>query len=161
MTLDNCIITNNLNYLMTKKLILKNVPGSANIGVSYGYTLEEVYIENLLGSIYQLGIGNCPALKKITIPGGTYTYNIVLGDSCPKLEEIVLNSGVVFSGDALIIVSHSTTFTSEKIVSLFNSLPTKSSGTRTIYISSAQNNSLTSAQRLIATNKGWTITVQG
>ena len=71
-------------------------------------------------------------------------------DSCSKLKSLKLN-GLKIDFD----ISASTQFTANDLVILFNSLGTTSSGT--ITMGSTNLKKLTSAQKAIATNKGWSL----
>ena len=71
-------------------------------------------------------------------------------NSCSKLKSLKLN-GLKVDFD----ISASTQFTANDLVILFNSLGTTSSGT--ITMGSTNLKKLTSAQKAIATNKGWSL----
>lgn len=122
---------------------------------------------------------NCPKLKvlpKINVSGIPGTTNLFYG--CTELEtieEINLDANTGFNktfynctsltnitvtgdiGQNGLDLSSSTKLTHDSLMSVINALQTKTSGTWTVTLGSANLNKLTDAEKAIATQKGWTL----
>ena len=102
------------------------------------------------GSCFQ----GCRTLSTVSIPASVTAISSTAFLICSSLKNITLGNGFL----ATVKFSASTRFTADDMVSMFNSLGTVPSGeTRTFTLGATNLNKLTSTQKAIATDKGWTL----
>ena len=121
-------------------------------------TLTKVDLMNTsLTSIGQNAFRNCEVLTDLLLPN-TLTSTVVgiTGSfaTCDKLKNVTLQEGILCDLDFSVSVE----FTTEDLVNMLNSLGTVPSGeTKTFTIGVTNLAKLTDEQKLVATNKGWTL----
>lgn len=105
-------------------------------------------------SYYYYAFMQCYKLHTIAIIRSTATtYFTNAFDGCKELVNVTFD-GVVGRN---INLSASTKLSHDSIISLFNCLETKTSGTQTVTLGATNLAKLTDAEKAIATEKGWTL----
>lgn len=144
---------NSAIYLNGEKLI--NVVINTNIK-KYTFikvnSIESLTIENGVKSIGRYSLASMSNLKTIYLPNTLTSVDNTAFNACYNIEVVTLEDGF----NTNLNISFSTLYSVDTMVAMFNALSTTTS-TKTLTLGSTNLKKLTTEQKAIATNKGWTL----
>lgn len=167
-------LTNVSNYFLSKNEKIKEFTFTANMNIGYAsYAFYQSKVERIIieeGSNFAYSstqlfpnyfLNDCQYLEYIYLPASitqadsTSTTNSQhIAYNCPKLTTIELGQGY----SKTLYLKHITSLTKECVVNMLNALADLTGQTKqTLYIYSGALNQLSDEEKVIATNKNWTL----
>ena len=115
-------------------------------------TMESLYVTNGVTKIERYSIARNPNLRTLHLPNTLTSVDDTAFDGCTALENVTFEDGF----NCPINLSYSTLYSVETIVAMLEALATITT-TKRLTLGSTNLKKLSSEQKKIATNKGWTL----